>query len=710
MVKGRTNDRARAGIARQKYEEENPAWQSNSKVGSRRRILNNKASYTWKYKNTTGGLSRADLRPEIVKGYRGPFNRATNGPNPENPSLNAPNVTKKRIKSITASNGALQRNEWVIFVKTAQQAWFAKFKLRKAYPAIVADPVAQMMYHASTQENINAEIKSTPVQPKLYPFFRWTAIESLAKNEKINLNWATVYNRHEYDGQPDVVVWNPFDIINGRKQNIYEEAENEANRFYSQNKINIPDVDFNRTLKNISYDNKIWDHDEQILNRIIENENAKRRKEKDDELNLAEIDDIREEYMKNLPKERKKRKRENERADTNIIPANTSTAVLLGEPLPQLLQVMEDLTDADINAIGTGELSRAHTNNVRFLLNPKRYWPNNIFAGKIQNRNNVYYYLQDLYRLYPTGQNKNIWLNNFIIDAYCIAYYCNNYVTSSIGFLTPFTFELLYNKTQAKKTSSRQKRDEEIDKRVLMGAIQKGFIVIPNMGNNHWITIHFTFVDEEFGEKSIVTTVYDSFQNIERQQQYIDDTVQKFAKICEWFSDGSIATYKFPYRAGHNIKNVKPWKKQSDGSSCGIYAIRFFELLLNNDSVSYENVGLKTKKEIWEARADMANFLITNSKYAPVDIDDNDEVVEIVATNVAPATGGVANLPKVIKEEKIKKGQIKVKNESKVTVNKRKQAIETNSLRTHRGKRKIDVDDEEEELPPEPKRKSTRKK
>lgn len=155
---GKRNDRNEDNPNFTLPEEENPAWQSNSKIGSRARVMNGTATYTWKFGDETGGLEKNDLKKEPVKGQVGNFN-----------AVGVPYL-KNRIKSKVASEGALKRNNWVKFVKKAQQSWETHFNSVKTYPCIIADPIIQLMYHARNITSSTKQAKVNRVPPEHYPF------------------------------------------------------------------------------------------------------------------------------------------------------------------------------------------------------------------------------------------------------------------------------------------------------------------------------------------------------------------------------------------------------------------------------------------------------------------------------------------------------------------------------------------------------------
>lgn len=204
MPRGKKNQRPLNLPISTAYMEGNPSWQSNSKVGSRRRVIDGKATYTWKYRNTTGGLEKKDLKKEVISGYRGKYNRKDKGPNMEFPGRNGPGIVKRRIKSKTASSGALLRNEWVKFVKDAQASWFSKYSITKTYPCVLSDPITQLMYNA--QDFTNNIKTPNPFHPQYYPFIKRTDIEEIFV-QKGGIKATNI---------EDSINFNPFDTIDGR--------------------------------------------------------------------------------------------------------------------------------------------------------------------------------------------------------------------------------------------------------------------------------------------------------------------------------------------------------------------------------------------------------------------------------------------------------------------------------------------------------------
>lgn len=197
-TKNKENQREEGDEGYTDFDRENPAWQSNSKIGSRARVFNNTAKYTWKYGNETGGLEKNDLRKERVKGQMGNFNETR------------PPYQKNRIKSVVAITGALERNDWVIFVKAAQTAWNNVKAEKITYPCVIGDPIIQLMYHSKdTNSQTNARVVNR--LPAIY-YPRIT-------HEFMVQKYAEQNPPINYDQYINI---SPDDFVNQRKVNIFD--------------------------------------------------------------------------------------------------------------------------------------------------------------------------------------------------------------------------------------------------------------------------------------------------------------------------------------------------------------------------------------------------------------------------------------------------------------------------------------------------------
>lgn len=142
----------------------NPAWQANAKVGSRERVENKKVTYTWKRGNE-GGLSERDIIVEPILGSRGDFNKQPIAKviDADNIQLHSFNHVKYRYKSFKATQGALKRNNWVIYVQTAIRSvnnLTGESSIK--YPQAISDIILQGMYYAQ----IDGE--DAPIHPEIY--------------------------------------------------------------------------------------------------------------------------------------------------------------------------------------------------------------------------------------------------------------------------------------------------------------------------------------------------------------------------------------------------------------------------------------------------------------------------------------------------------------------------------------------------------------
>jgi len=763
MVKNRSNDPSRGIVRedgrrvnkRQDFEGQNPTWQSNSKVGTRRRIQLGRATYTWKYKDSTGGLSREDLVKEHVKGYRGAFNRNVNFTNPQAQTQNMYYTEKNRNKSKVAQQGALQRNDWVRYIKLAQQYWFLVFNIRKGYPAIIADPIIQLMYHASPE----------PVPPEIYPFVRWTDIETQAELDNQPINWQIAFMRRELDGQPDVIVWNPFDIIQGVTSALRQKIEADAIQFYVTNNINPSDYKLERALYKIQETREdFWIIEERIFEKMLEERIKQMHKNGEDPITDEDIARMREEYFQSLSQSRKtqlaarkiptKSKISKTTSSTSATSSSSSTVeqkpkieqssttnvartggnvqmpvdqVSLFDrqfkearntrdvppvPFEVLQSIIQLLTPEQKRRIQNNNKKTLHDNVVRFILVPQDYWPDSVFLGI--KRSAPYYYPEDMYRLFP-GDDSQTWLNNWIIDVICVYIYSRNY-RKTMGILSPIQYGLLENKTKKRGSQAKFKTYSE---EFMTAIMSEGVLIIPDLGNNHWITLHVTAVQRNDEEVVLNTVAYDSLQNLNSQMDKIIEFMVNFLRIAEYFSEGVINTYNPSIKDGQKDLKANAWKKQSDGGSCGIFALRFLQELYGGRKPTKQNLLLDSEDDINETRLSFANLVCQVSDLAPPAIQ-TDEAVEII-TAPPVASGGVYK-PKggvEIKTEPLKKKRKvkeEVKEEKKVKETKKEKVAAPparRSLRVSSRKQQAieeEVEEEvEEEIPVKQKTKKRRK-
>ena len=237
----RQNDQARRGERAQALQAGNPAWQSNSKVGSRYRVETNKAAYTWKYKNE-GGLSAREIERLPILGSRGDFNRRPIAKVVVNEQNGLQSITyadpgskKYRYKSLKASEGALRRNNWVIYVQLAIAASNAYNSKQIKYPEAISDLVLQAMFHASeTNDGVN---EPKPLNPVLYIFLNpWSFKKYVAENVPPILEMvekAMKENKNFFDGSKSRVMrsWRDFCQEFNIDESVQRKGEEEWERF-----------------------------------------------------------------------------------------------------------------------------------------------------------------------------------------------------------------------------------------------------------------------------------------------------------------------------------------------------------------------------------------------------------------------------------------------------------------------------------------------
>lgn len=174
LLNNGVNAPEKMGVNRDPKYPQNPAFQSNSKVGSRFRVEEGTAQYTWR-SGGKAGLDEQDIQKMPIVGWRGEYNRNniaqiftepgsvrqdTANIIPRNP------VVKSRYISSNASNGAKTKNNWVIYVKLAiwyRNRWAVK-KIK--YPEAISDPILQSMFHARDEEG-----NDLPVAPHHYMMY-----------------------------------------------------------------------------------------------------------------------------------------------------------------------------------------------------------------------------------------------------------------------------------------------------------------------------------------------------------------------------------------------------------------------------------------------------------------------------------------------------------------------------------------------------------
>jgi hypothetical protein len=207
---------------------ENPAFQNNSKVGSRRRVEDGKAQYTWRAKGQVG-LDAFDIVTEVVPGWRGEFNRNNISSIESEPDARQNeaivkyrgNRPKLKYKSSYASDSAKTKNNWIIYVNLAKFYYNSFANMQRAppikYPQLISDPILQAMFHARDDEN-----NDCPVPPDHYILFADFAARYNFEVMKNTIPTA--------DGLDFVRVSNPFDMlfppIPGEEENFRTQINN----------------------------------------------------------------------------------------------------------------------------------------------------------------------------------------------------------------------------------------------------------------------------------------------------------------------------------------------------------------------------------------------------------------------------------------------------------------------------------------------------
>lgn len=211
----RVNDPSRIGANATAQEEGNPAWQSNAKVGSRELVENNRAAYTWK-NGVKGGLQESDIQALPIMGSRGDFNKRPIAKVIDSNTIEYkhPDSIKYRYKSIKATNGALKRNNWVIYVQTAILSMPDGWK-RPKYPVAISDIILQGMYYS--QIDTPDGLKDAPIHPEVYSMFLSLSSKTIIKI-KIEIEASLDANENWFTIERDTIMndWKKFCQENGR--------------------------------------------------------------------------------------------------------------------------------------------------------------------------------------------------------------------------------------------------------------------------------------------------------------------------------------------------------------------------------------------------------------------------------------------------------------------------------------------------------------
>jgi hypothetical protein len=221
------NAPSRQGENAQAVEMGNPAYQSNSKVGSRQRVDKQMAQFTWRNRSRIG-LDQTEIEPHPIVGARGSYNRNNilnvNLPPTQNDGMAAivqPRnelSVKKKYKSQKAMEGATLRNNWVIYVKLVKNIYsqfVGNYIATKKFPELMADNLLQAMFHA---KDINGA--DCPVPPTHYIVFSNCDIRQKYENVEINVSTSIGNGIKEvniFDESSPPIDGPPFNGLNGRE-------------------------------------------------------------------------------------------------------------------------------------------------------------------------------------------------------------------------------------------------------------------------------------------------------------------------------------------------------------------------------------------------------------------------------------------------------------------------------------------------------------
>lgn len=206
------NAEERQGNLKQPIEFGNPAWQSNSKVGSRARVELGKAQYTWRA-GKKAGLNHQQIEPQPIVGWRGQFNRnnissiiaGPDGREDQAIIKQRKPREKQRYKSSLASNSAKTKNNWIIYVRLARIFYNTVAKTTQVaelkYPQLISDPILQAMFHAKDADGFDC-----PLPPDHYILF---------SDPTARYNFDVFYKMIPVDNN-QIKIENPFDIGNPR--------------------------------------------------------------------------------------------------------------------------------------------------------------------------------------------------------------------------------------------------------------------------------------------------------------------------------------------------------------------------------------------------------------------------------------------------------------------------------------------------------------
>lgn len=618
--KNKLNQRDRDEPITTAFEPQNPAWQSNSKIGSRYRVYTGTANYTWKYKNKTGGLQASDLTNEVIKGYKGDFNRNE-----------IPQKAKKRIKSIYASEGAKLRNDWVKYVKTAQEAWYLRRNTMKSYPCVLSDPILQLMYHAiERNKNDSTYGRRMPVIPSIYPFVLLSDIESLFKRKNESIK---VRNSVRGSSQPAYNEYNPFDRIAGESNSFIDALTTQLTTWNANHPDKImpswrPSFPVEPNVVSINDSTSIAPPSTEIALQS----NTKRQRlmlndvEREDDigfnLNVPESDV----QTSNTPQYfQQGNLLLGTSSSLPTIDLNSSELVTSSSTLPPPIQKPRGKKILQIDDVAKALQTKSFqsilpiyqkelTNVINSPNNYRLLFDRTLFVN--QRKNKIFYKqtVSDFKKL----STPESWLSGDNIEAFTV-YYNRHMKKTNQYFLSPYEYiTYIYNND------------------ISRGSFLKNFkkwIIIPQKvnNNNHWFVMTVEFFPVNGGDQQIIyyTNVYDSLNDTSRYEEP--------HRLINNFIDNLFASS--PIKVAEQDFQTSTPILQKDAFNCGIYTlITMLLLYFKQNPMDPEYRYNFSNTELESIRNIFSGFLASHLQILPplpTESDDNDVTI---STNTAPSS------------------------------------------------------------------------
>jgi hypothetical protein len=597
--KNKFNQRDRDEPISTSYEKDNPSWQSNSTVGTRRRVYDGKATYTWKYKNKTGGLQLSDLKDETIKGFKGNFNRNQD-----------PLKNKVKIKSIYASEGATQRNDWVRYVKAAQNAWFEYHQEMKTYPCVLSDPIVQLMYHALKRNIDDTVIRKKPVSPSVYPFIKWKDMEQQFKdaNQLISM-------REISSSDPEINQFNPFDQKEDETNFFLLNLIQEKNLWMGDNPGKLVNSDsWQASSKMLSKKLAPSSFREGFYN-LPQNETDNRPSSPDVGFDLP-LDlpepEVRSRIVTELAtspplliSNLNTQNKENQPAKVNNEkPMRYKPKIQFNDP--QILSSLRNKSFDTLRPLYYEALATVINSPDNFrLLYDRTLW---VRKKRSSQKRSLFH--ETSVASFKKLSSPKSWISSDNIEDFCMYY--NHY---SKRFDQYFIHPQQYIKLIER---------EEISNRQDLKNYRK-WIILPRreVGNDHWfvITVEFFPVSGVTSEKTEIhykIDVYDSLQSDRNNQR--EKIIQKIKNFIE-------KSFSYIYEN----TNINFPIIQQDGFSCGIFTLLTILFLFHNqDPMLPENRIQFSADEIEKLREVFSGFLATNVQIMPPTENDTDDIVQIV--------------------------------------------------------------------------------